>query len=224
MWSSGLRRGAGLLLVALMLGLWPLGVGQPPVPGVSPCPLRDPGPNSGWVRVPKDFDSVLEAVYIATERDLNRVWIGPGLQDLAPFFPNVPEDVPIAGLYLDESFILCGMGPDLTIVRANERVLPPLANLIVDEGEVVLEGFTLTGGGQEGGSAIPPGLTVRGEGSRFILRNLRVFDTTGDEEISISASGSEVILERVAVHGGGLQLSGGEIMLMDSLISGNGGG
>jgi len=227
-WLS-IGRGLLLLLLFLTLGLNPLEADKPPV-GVSPCPLRDPGPNSGWVRVPKDVRSVAEAVYIAAQQGLYRVWIGSGLHPLVLFPPlNVPEDVPLAGLYLDESFIICGMGPDFTVVRANERVPPPLIDLIVDEGEVVLEGFTLTGGGWrwEWGSTsiIPPGLEVRGRGSRFILRNLRVFSTRSSEGISISAPSSEVLLERVEVHGmtsRGMELSHGEIVLADSLISGNG--
>jgi len=109
------------------------------------------------------------------------------------------------------------MGPDFTLLRGAEEALGPIVNLYTDDGEVILEGFTLTGGGSEGDG----GIAIRGEGSRFVLRNLRVFDTRLAPEISVKAPNSEVLLERVMVHGSGLELSEGEITITGSLISGN---
>lgn len=211
------------LLLLLLFGIAPLGAGRSSA-SVSPCPLRDPGPDSGWVRVPEDFWTVMEAVEAAVHRELYRVWVGPG---------SYAFSLPELGAPSLKRILLCGLGPGFTVLlhQGFPRDLPPdLAPgpwiyLSPKEGEeVVLEGFTLIGG------------AIRISADRFarvLLRNLHIL-APGDLSlkgwdgitITLLREGAQAILEQVTVQGAstGIEIlhSGeGEVLLQGALVSGN---
>ena len=232
--ARGLQAGIlGILLLGAALGL-----GPSPGPleavgplasneGVSFCPSRDPGPNAGWIRVPDDFWTVMEAVEAAVQQGLYRVWIGPGRYFvLWPDSPAAPPDL--------REILLCGLGPGLTILLHPGLLddyppfLDPSFYVRPEEGqEAILEGFTLIGA-QVTLSA--------GKAARVALRNVEVLSPGGPQgpdplgwdgvTITLVEEGAQVVLEGVTIQGAaqGIDIASsgkGEILLQDVLISGN---
>jgi len=226
--ESRLRLGRRVLLAALLLfGITPLGADQSSA-SVSPCPLRDPGSDSGWVRVPADFWTVMEAVKAAVRQGLYRVWVGPGRY----FFiePNMPAPPPAL-----HEILLCGLGPGFTVLLHPGLLddYPPFISPQIyvkpEEGqEAILEGFTLIGAA----------VRIRaGKAARVTLSNLHVLSPGGPQgpnprgwdgvTITLVEEGAQVVLERVTIQGAAQGVNiysggGGEILLQDVLISGNG--
>ncbi|GEM_PF-3455028 len=226
----------GILLLGAAFGLGSLdAVGPLASPeGVSFCPSRDPGPNAGWIRVPDDFWTVMEAVEVAVQQGLYRVWIGPGR-----YFVRWPDSPSTAPPNLGE-ILLCGLGPGFTVLLhpglvddytpfdAHPPSIDPSFYVRPEEGqEALLEGFTLIGAK----------VTISaGKAARVVLRNVQILspggpqgpDPLGWDGITLYTveEGAQVVLEGVTIQGAaqGIDISSsgkGEILLQDVLISGN---